>query len=281
MQEPLRSRLIIAHDATSRLAAGSEWLTPYLNLTASGKSRQAITLIRLLIPCLAIMVLGACRSSSNPPANQPSGAANSNALTATSDADLLEQIDVFSTDVGEPGEEAWKQLEAYPRQELIDRLSLVRDASTEDEFIKTNIAFVLCNLDQDYQVNRGIIVSAFNQSPDTADLYEGQIDRLIQRGDKDLLQVLFDIAPRSDGDLSEGLADTFAEQMKTSTEAFLTQLATQPRTTRSQVSDFVNSAASDDDKSMIKMFLKSIPASSPLAGLAKEMLSDLSQVKID
>ena len=256
-------------------------LTACLILTANGKLRLESSLIGLLISCLAIVMLSACRSNSTPPANQQSGAPNNKELSATSDAELIDQIEVFSTDVGEPGEAAWRQLEAYPRRELIDRLSLIRDASNQDDFIKTNIAFVLCSLDQEYPVNREIIVSAFNQSPDTAELYVAQIDRLIQRGDIHLLQVLFAIAPRSDGALSEGLADTFAYQIKGNTEGFLAQLGKQPRTIRSQVSDFINSATSDQDKILIKSFLKSIPESSPLAGLAKEMESDLSQVKID
>ena len=256
-----------------------------LNLPRNRRLLHAISRISLLIPCLAIVVLGvACRSASNPPANQQSGKAHNNELSATSDADLVDQIEAFSTDVGELGEAALKQLQAYPRPELIERLSRLRDTSSQDEqdeFIQIDIAFVLCNLDQDYQANRDIIVSAFNQSPDTADLYESQIDRLIQRGDKELLQVLFAVVPESDGDLSESLADTFAEQMKTSTEAFLKQLGTQPRTTRSKVSDLINSATSGQDKLDIEASLKSFPKSSPLAGLAKEMLSDLSQTKTD
>jgi len=228
-----------------------------------------------------MMMLIGCRSTSNPPANERGGGTTARELSATSDDELLDQIEVFSTDIGEPGEVAWKQLEAYPRQELLDRLSALRDTSDQDDFIKTNIAFLLCHLDQDYQTNREIIVSAFNQSPDTAELYEAQIDRLIKRGDKDLLQVLFAIVPESDGALSDGLADTFAYQIKSNTEAFLMQLKTQPRTIRSQVSDLINSATSDQDKITIKAFLRSIPETSPIAGVAKEIDSDLSQVKIE
>lgn len=281
MQESQRLLLIIARDATNRRATATECLTSYLNLTGNRRLRHAISRIGLFITCISMLIPGACRSTSNPPANRQSPAANNHELSATSDAELADQIEDFSTDVGELGEAAWKQLEAYPRQKLIDRLTLMRDSSTQDDFIKTNIAFALCNLDQNYQVNREIIVSAFNQSPDTADLYEGQIDRLIQRGDKDLLRVLFVIANRSDGALSEGLASTFAEQMKSDTEAFLTQLGTQPRTTRRQVSEYVDFATSDQDKTLIQTRLKSIPASSPLASLAKEMLSDLNQIKVD
>jgi hypothetical protein len=227
------------------------------------------------------MVLSACRSASNPPANQERGAANNNTPSAINEADLLDQVDDFATDGGEVGQAAWRKLEAYPRQELVDHLSVMRDSSSQDEFVKPNIAFVLCNLDHDYQINREIIVSAFNKSLDGADRCEALLDHLVRRGDIELLQVLFAVVPRSDGGLSEGLAGTFADQMENSTEAFLTQLATQPKAIRRKVSEYVDFATSDQDKMNIKAFLRSIPKSSPLAGLAKEMLSDLSQVKID
>jgi hypothetical protein len=233
-----------------------------------------ITLSILFIALVAV----SCRSSSS---SNPNGKPIARALSATNDQELLEIVETFSTDLGESGENAWKQLKGYPRQELIDRLSRIRDDANPDDFVKTNIAFLMCNLDHDYESNREIIVSAFNQSPDTAELYEAQIDRLIRRGDKGLLQVLFEIAPQSDGALSDGLAETFAFQIKTDTEGFLAQLRTQPRSTRSQISDFVNSAISEEDKSVIRTSLRSIPESSQLANLAKEVESDLSQIKFN
>jgi|GEM_PF-3541796 len=277
MQEPQKSNSVFSHDSTSRIAT-AEWFSSFVNPVLIGRLLQPLRRRKVLILCSVIILFGACRSTSNPPANQQSGAANKT-LSAISESDLLDLIDIYSTDIGEQGDAAWKQLQAYPRQELIDRLSLTRDAPTDDEFARTNIAFVFCNLDHDYQVNRDILVAAFNQSPDTADLYEGQLDRLIQRGDKGLLQVLFAIVPESDGGLSEGLGEAFAEQIKNSTEAFLTQLGTQPRTTRVQVSGLIGSSASDQDKVAIVTSLKLIPSSSPLAALAKEMLSDVQQLK--
>jgi len=234
-------------------------------------------------PALLILffafVIAACRS--NPPANQQNGKPAPKALSAMNDEELLQLVETFSTDIGEEGEDAWKQLQGYSQPELIDRLSKIRDDDDQDDFDRTNIAFLMCNLDHDYESNREMIVSAFNQSPDTAELYEAQIDRLIRRGDKGLLQVLFEITPQSDGALSDGLAETFAFLIKTDTEAFLAQLRTQPRSTRSQISEFVNSAASDEDKSAIRTSLRSIPETSQLANLAKEVESDLSQVKFN
>jgi len=237
-----------------------------------------INWLTLSIIFLALVVVG-CRSDSS--SNNQGGKPVARALSATSDQELQELVETFSTDVGESGEGAWKQLQGYPRQQLIDRLSRIRDDANQDDFVKTNIAFLMCNLDSDYESNREIIVSAFNQSPDTAELYEAQIDRLIRRGDKGLLQVLFVIAPQSDGALSDGLAETFAYQIKTDTEGFLAQLRTQPRSTRSQISDFVNSAISEEDKSAVRSSLRSIPEGSQLANLAREIDTDLSQVKFN
>src|SRR4030095_48375 len=222
--------------------------------------------IRLSILFIALVPVS-CRSSSS---SNPNGKPSARALSATNDQELLEIVETFSTDLGESGRKAGKQLKGYRRQELIDRLLRIRDDANPDDFVKTNIAFLMCNLDQDYESNREIIVSAFNQSPDTAELYDAQTDRLLRRGDKGLLQVLFEIAPQSDGALSDGLAETFAFQIKTDTEGFLAQLRTQPRSTRSQISDFVNSAISEEDKSVIRTSLRSIPESSQLANLAKE-----------
>ena len=245
-----------------------------MRMTRSSLLRPGSTTLTILF--ITLVVVG-CRSNS--PSNQGKQAARP--LSETSDQELLQLVETFSTDVGESGENAWTQLQGYPRQELIDRLLRIREDTNQDDFVKTNIAFLMCNIDYDYESNRGIIVSAFNQSPDTAELYEAQIDRLIRRGDKGLLQVLFEIAPQSDGALSDGLAETFAFQIKTDTEGFLTQLRTQPRSTRSQISDFVNSAISEEDKSAIRTSLRSIPESSQLANLAKEVDSDLSQVKFN
>lgn len=232
----------------------------------------------VLVVVFALVLIG-CHSG--PPANQQNGKPAPKALSAMNDEELLELVETFSTDVGEAGEDAWQQLQSYSRQELIDRVTKIGDEPDQDDFVRTNIAFLMCNLDQNYESNREIIVSAFNQSPDTAELYEAQIDRLIRRGDKGLLQVLFEITPQSDGALSDGLAETFAYQIKTDTEGFLAQLRSQPRSTRSQISDFVNSAISDQDKSAVRNSLRSIPETSQLANLAKEVESDLSQVKFN
>jgi hypothetical protein len=275
MQKPLRSVDIFSQITHHRSP------TPInirrLRRVAIARRRKHSIFVFLISLLTATWFIG-CKSNHGAQPNQPSSATKNKALTAVSDTELAQQIEVFSTDLGDLGAAAWSQLQSYPRAELIDRLTQMRDNSSPDDIVRPNIAFVFCNLDQDYGPNRDAIVAAFNQSPDTADLYEVLLDRLIQRGDKDLLQVLFEMATRSDGALSEGLAATFSEQTKTNTEAFLVQLSKQPRSIRSQIGEFVNSATSDEDKGSIKTFLKSIPATSPLFNLAKELEGDLSKI---
>ena len=276
MQEPLRITDIFFQRTTPRS-------TSSIHARRFGRAaiapRQQAFFVSLIALATALWFVG-CKSDQGAQPNQTSAATKGKKISAVTDAELAEQIEVFSTDVGESGATAWSQLQSYPRDELVKRLAQLRDNASPDDFVRTNIAFVFCNLDQVYATNRDAIVTAFNQSPDTADLYEVLLDRLIQRGDKDLLQVLFEMATRSDGALSDGLATTFAEQTKTSTEAFLVQLAKQPRSVRSQIGEFVNSATSNDDKNSIKTFLKSVPSTSPLFNLAKELETDL-QSKID
>lgn len=276
MQEPLRIVEIFSQRTTP---ASTSSILARCFARAPIAPRQHALLFSLVALVTALWFVG-CKSDKGAQTNQPAAATKGKKLSAVSDAELAEQIEVFSTDVGESGATAWSQLQSYPHEDLVNRLTQLRDNASPDDFVRTNIAFVFCNLDQDYATNRDAIVAAFNQSPDTADLYEVLLDRLIQRGDKDLLQVLFEMATRSDGALSDGLATTFAEQTKSSTEAFLVQLAKQPRSVRSQIGEFVNSATSEGDKNSIKTFLKSVPSTSPLFNLAKELETDL-QTKID
>jgi len=68
---------------------------------------------------------------------------------------------------------------------------------------------VLCNLDYEYPTNVRIIVSAVTKLPHNqnnfADSAAAMLGRLIQRGDKGLLRVLFAAAPYSDAALGEAL----------------------------------------------------------------------------
>lgn len=282
MQKLERSVPTITRDATTWWEPTTACVTSRVRLTRNRRLIHALGRINFLTPCLAIILLSACRSDTSVMENQQGTVANNNAAaSAIGEVDLVDQVEIFATDIGELGDAAWKELEAYPRQDLIDKLSHIRDSPNQDESVKANVAFVLCNLHQDYKINREIIVSIFNQSLDGADQCEGLLGRLISRGDKELLQVLFAVVPKSDGSLSEGLADTFADQMRTSTDAFLKQLERQPRTIRRTVSDLIDFATSDQDKVDIKTALTSLAKNSPMAILAEEMLSDLSQIKKD
>ncbi len=87
---------------------------------------------------------------------------------------------------------------------------------------------MLCNLGHEYDLNKQIVMSAFTSKQSQGLAEERLIDRLIRRGDKELLSVLFSAVPKSDGALAEGLAETFAGQIRDDPEHFLTKLSAEP-----------------------------------------------------
>jgi len=196
--------------------------------------------------------------------------------TTQIDEDVLNNVSEFAINVGNPAEEAWKRLSAYRREDLLASLLRLRDANRKDDILEAYIAFVLCNLDYDYEGNRSVIVNAFKQSIDYADRLRGPVARLIDRGDWDLLPLLFDVALRSDGDLSEGLASTFSNQMQARPEQFLLRLKAQPSAVKHRVYELLRFGMPKDG-SQITAYLSTVPKDSPIATVAKEMLTAISK----
>src|SRR5207253_10459443 len=102
-----------------------------------------------------------------------------------------------------------------------------------DSRMQLSVAFVLCNLNYEYQTNVQIVVYALtkvphNQNPH-ADIAGAMLGRLIHRGDKSLLRVLFGAAPWSDAALSEELSDTFSEELRSDPKEFLIKLRDEPK----------------------------------------------------
>ena len=177
---------------------------------------------------------------------------NTNISSQKIDEDVLEQIDEFATDEGESGQEAWNRLSSYSREDLLASLQRLQNREPEDEVLRVHIAFVLCNLNYEYNTNRQIITTAFNKSLDYADRFQGIIARLIDRGDEDLLPVLFAVTPRSDGSLSEGLGSIFATQMKKKPEHFSSKLNSQPQVVKQHVYALMELGMSEEEYDKIK-----------------------------
>jgi hypothetical protein len=191
------------------------------------------------------------------------------------DEDVLNDISKFATNENGPAQEAWGRLAAYRREDLLASLMRLRTANSKDDILEAYIAFVLCNLDYEYEANRRVIVTTFKASIDYAGRLQGLVARLINRGDEDLLPVLFDVAPKSDGDLSEGLADTFSTQMQDRPEEFLLRLKAQPNAVRRRVYELVSFGMPEGSK--ITAYLLAVPKASPIAAVSKEMLAAISR----
>ena len=192
------------------------------------------------------------------------------------DKTLIEQIRQFARDEGALGKEAWGKLNAFPRQELISSLTSIQKATPEGDPLGVDIAFALCNLDHEYQANRQVIVSAFTKPNQHAFSEERLISRLVRRGDKELLPVLFSAVERSDGALSEGLSDTFADQIRSDPESFLLKLkAEQPRIRQKVYELLDETVLSEEDITKAKKYLASVSIDASIAPVAKEMLEAL------
>ena len=165
---------------------------------------------------------------------------------ANDDQAVMEAVKTFASDEGEQGREAWDKLSSHPRADLLSVLRRkLGDQKDRDRILASYIAFALCNLDADYEANRQLIVDVFNSSVENADRVEGLMARLIKRGDYRLLSTLFAMAPQSDGDLAEGLASTFGEQMQEAPERFHSELSRQPKAVKDSVCRLMPLGVSD------------------------------------
>ena len=194
------------------------------------------------------------------------------------DPELTKLIKTFSEDVGENGQAAWQKLQSYPRKDLIDSLLRMRKNLPKDSPMQLSVAFVLCNLNYEYQNNVQIIVSALTNVPHNqnyyADIAAGMLGRLIHRGDKSLLRVLFGAVPWSDAALSEGLSDTFSEELRSDPKEFLIKLTHEPKRTRSRVYILIDSGPlTAVDIKNIRSQLASVPRIDPISQVARELLA--------
>jgi hypothetical protein len=192
--------------------------------------------------------------------------------SAAMDRTLIELVRKFVGDEGAVGQEAWKKLTTYPRQELISSLTNIQKAAPEGDPIRIDIAFVLCPLDYEYQPNRQLIITAFTKTNRHALGEERLLCRLIRRGDQELLPVLFSAAEWSDGALSEGLSDTFAEQLRSDPGKFLLELKTEPFEVRQKVYALLDETAlSEEDVKKVREYLAALPRDSAITPIAREM----------
>jgi hypothetical protein len=235
---------------------------------------------------LLVVAIIATSISCVPPPNssvQPTQRANGgqSAPRLTDDKELLRLVEVYAGS-GEDSNGAWDKLNSYPRQDLVNHLLKVRSSLPTDDYHRALIAFVLCNLNYDYENNRKIILDSFTDTAvyktPFADWAGNLIDRLIERGDHELLPTLFKATGWADGALAASLSGYLTKYLKRDPSMFLSKLAAEPTLTRRGVYQRIlnDELLTEEDKAQIKVYLKSIPPGSPMKRVADEMYTALS-----
>jgi len=198
------------------------------------------------------------------------------------DANLIADVERFAASGGGISSDAtWKRLHSYPREDLVGRLNRISAALPQDDRRRILIAFLFCNLDQDYSLNKKLVISGLAPSPQYRQFYgdwaAGLVIRLVQRGDRSLLPHLFAAAEWSDGAMSGELAGFFLEEIRAEPATFLADLKEAPPQVRREVYKVIDAGIlSDRDRKEIKKLLTSAAKNSDIAPLTREMLRALS-----
>lgn len=232
----------------------------------AGQHLAALNELRMLrsIPVfLALLLTVACESSSSRSVTnkQESQTATSSPISLTDEALMAA---VKKTAAGFENEPAIHQeLAGYPRSDVTARLRRLRDAPATSSREKVAIAFLLCNLDSEIEVNKKVITDALTKEPHSknfaADWEAELVGRLVEKGHTDLLPTLFSTAEWSDGELSEYLASFFADQVRTAPQEFVLQLSKQPGSVRKPVyTQLQYSELTDTDLDQFRKFANSL-----------------------
>jgi hypothetical protein len=190
-------------------------------------------------------------------------------------ADVPTLVRTFSEDVGERGENAWKKLQAYPREKLIESLLRLRKNVPEDDLRQYSIAFTLASLNYQYADNVAVLARSLTPKPnESADSVAMMLARLVRGGDKNLLPVLLSSAPSSDAALSEALSDIFAQEVRAEPKEFLAQLSKQSKSARLRVYSLTKDGAlTESDIRELRKQLTVLSRDASVSRIAREMLS--------
>jgi hypothetical protein len=194
------------------------------------------------------------------------------------EAEIIKLVVTFSGDEDEESAEAWKKLSSYPPQQLTGKLVQISRSLPEDDHHRVLIAFVLCNLNYDYQTNREVVASSLSEKSRYQhfdDWAAGLIYKLFEKGDKELLPLLFIGTKWSDGAFSTSLSGYLTKSFTKDPNFFLLKLREQPKTIRNHVYDlfFRDEMLTEDDRKQIKAQLQAVPKKSDLSQVAQEMLT--------
>jgi len=194
-----------------------------------------------------------------------------------SDTELSALVKTFSEDIGPDGEAAWRKLQAFPRNELVDRLRSQHDSLPGGEPRRYQIAFVLASLNFEYETNVKEIASVLSKEAkinEYADTAVSMLGRLLRRGHDELLKVLFSVAPSADASLAEALSDVLSEQLRANTRHFLVEVHAEPLATRSRVYELVaHGPLNEAELRDLRQRLKSLSTEPQFSDVVKEILS--------
>jgi hypothetical protein len=114
---------------------------------------------------ILVMLLAGCHGSGEEKARTVTDQESASQTHTLTDVELAKQVETFSTDVGDIGQRAWAKLRSYQCEDVLKSLLCLRDAVPKDDALQPQIAFVLCNLDYDYEANVNLITSAVSVKP--------------------------------------------------------------------------------------------------------------------
>ncbi len=201
------------------------------------------------------------------------------------DREIISIVRSFATSDASKQGTAWTALRAYHRDEIIGELRRLQNDETISEADRIAIAFALCNMDFDYSVHRQLIVTGLETEPHyknpLADWEAGLIGRLIDRGDKDLLPVLFRASQWSDGAMAEDLSNIFEQELVKNPESFVVQLTNVPSGVRKSVYRLIEyKRLPTKDVEKLKSYLSSALSDSGKGHIARELLMKLGQLNL-
>jgi hypothetical protein len=230
-----------------------------------------------MIGTLTFACTGCETQQSSTSARKVSPSPSPNGMNQSREAisDVPTLMKTFTEDVGPNGDDAWRKLQAYPRDKLIDSLLSLQKSVPEDDCRHYSIVFTLVSLNYHYEDNIKVLAHSLTPKPnECADDVARMLARLIRAGDKNLLTVLFSSAPASDAALGEALEDIFAQEVRAEPKEFLTQLGKQPKDTRLKVYKMTaNGGLTEGDVNELRKQLTALSHDPAVSRLATEMLS--------
>lgn len=221
-----------------------------------------------------LLVVASCQLGSNgATVSSHSPAANQN----PSDQDLMKQVEAFASSDETAAAKAW---EKYDRQSLIRELTRLYGAAADDDYHRVLIAFTFCKLNHEYALNKKVVLSSLAKESPYKHFYGdwavSLVHRLLLGGDKEVLDDLFAAVAWADGAMATALAGAYSDGLKNDPQDFVTRLASKSEDARRQVYSLLqDNSLTKEENERVKLFLRSVPATSNLHRTAQETIKAL------